>query len=138
MTTATRTRPAPSRPAAELLRATIILLTLATAAIHITLGGVLFTMNAVGYATLAILMVAPGPIGHFRVFVRLALIGFTTATIGGWLLFGARFPLAYVDKAIEVGLVAGVAFEVWYLDGGPLGVARRTRKLAMKLLGAAR
>lgn len=138
MTTATRTRPAVSRPAAGLLRASIVLLTLATAAIHLTLGGVLFTMNAVGYATLAILMVAPGPIGHFRLFIRLALIGFTTATIGGWLLFGARFPLAYLDKAIEVALVAAVALEVWYLDGGPLGVARRTRSLLTKLLGAAR
>jgi hypothetical protein len=138
MTAVTRTRPAPSRSTAELVRAIIILLTLATAAIHITLGGVLFTMNAVGYATLAALMVAPGPVGHFRVFVRLALIGFTMATIGGWLLFGARFPLAYLDKAIEVALVAAVSLEVWYLDGGPVGVARRTRSLLTNLLRAAR
>jgi hypothetical protein len=138
MTTLTKTSAQPSRPVAELLRAAVVLLALATAAIHITLGGVLFTMNAVGYATLAILMVAPGPIGHFRVFVRLALIAFTTATIGGWLLFGARFSLAYLDKAIEVALVGAVAFEVWSLDGGPVGVVRRTRSLLTNLLEAVR
>ena len=138
MTTLTKTSAAPSRPVAELLRAAIVLLALATAAIHLTLGGVLFTMNAVGYTALAILMVVPGPIGRVRVFVRLALIGFTTATIGGWLLFGARFPLAYLDKALEVALVAAVAFEVWYLDGGPAGVVRRTRSLLTDLVAAAR
>ena len=138
MTTLTKTSAAASRPVAELLRAAIVLLALATAAIHLTLGGVLFTMNAVGYTALAILMVVPGPIGRVRVFVRLALIGFTTATIGGWLLFGARFPLAYLDKALEVALVAAVAFEVWYLDGGPAGVVRRTRSLVTDLVAAAR
>jgi hypothetical protein len=138
MTTLTKTSATPSRPVAELLRAAIVLLALATAAIHLTLGGLLFTLNAVGYTTLAILMVAPGPIGRVRVFVRLALIGFTTATIGGWLLFGARFPLAFLDKALEVALVAAVAFEVWYLDGGPAGVVRRTRMLLTDLVAAAR
>jgi hypothetical protein len=59
-----------------------------------------------------------------------ALIGFTLATIGGWVLFGARFPLAYVDKGVEVALVVFLAIELWLFDGGPFGIAQRTRRLA--------
>jgi hypothetical protein len=76
---------------------------------------------------------APGPIGQVRWLVRLALLGFTAMTIGGWVLFGARFPLAYVDKAIEGGLVAVLAFEMWRTDGGPIGVARQARRLLGRL-----
>ena len=70
----------------------VVGLALATAAIHASLGGMLFLANAVGYTTLAVAMIVPGPIGHIRWLVRLALLGFTAATIGGWVLFGARFP----------------------------------------------
>src|SRR5436190_5765772 len=88
-----------------LVRALVVGLTLATAAIHASLGGLLFLANAVGYTTLAVAMIVPGPIGQVRWLIRLALIGFTTATVVGWLLVGSRFPLAYVDKAIEVVLI---------------------------------
>jgi hypothetical protein len=117
-------------PALTALSRTVVVgLTLATAAIHASLGGLLFTINAVGYATLAALMILPGPITHVRWLVRLALLGFTLATIGGWLLFGARFPLAYIDKGIEVVLIAFLAFEVWLIDGGPTDIARRIRRI---------
>jgi hypothetical protein len=112
-----------------LARGCVVALTLATAAIHASLGGLLFLMNAVAYATLAIAMVVPGPLGRFRWLVRLALVGFAAATIGGWVLFGARFPLAYLDKAIEAALIAAVGFELWHSDGGPILVARRVRRL---------
>jgi hypothetical protein len=115
-------------------RAVVVSLTLATAMIHASLGGMLFTANALAYTTLALAMVMPGPIGRIRWLVRVGLIGFTAATIGGWLLFGARFPLAYLDKAIEVGLVAATTFELWRLDGGPLGVVGRARRLARALV----
>src|SRR2546430_2062566 len=94
-------------------RATIVGLVLTTAAVHLSLGGLLFTLNAVGYTFLALLMLAPAPVARFRWLARLALLGFTSATIGGWVLFGARFPLAYIDKALEVVLVGFVAFELW-------------------------
>jgi len=116
-------------------RATVVGLTLATAAIHASLGGVLFMANAVGYTTLAVAMLVPGPIGEVRWLVRLALMGFTAMTIGGWLLFGARFQLAYIDKAIETVLVAVLAFELWRTDGGPIGVARQARRLLARLGG---
>jgi uncharacterized integral membrane protein len=117
------------------LRSLVIGLTLVTATIHAQLGGLLFLANAIGYTTLALAMVVPGPIGQVRWLVRLGLIGFTAATIGGWLLFGARFPLAYVDKAVEVVLIAVIAAELWRSDGGPLGVVRQARGLVARLAG---
>jgi hypothetical protein len=114
------------------LRAAIVALTSATALIHLSLGGPMFTANAVGYAVLAVAMAAPfRPLVRVRWLARLALIAFTVATIGGWFLFGARLPLAYVTKAIEVTLVVALALEVQRYDGGPAGVARR-------MLGAVR
>lgn len=123
------------RLATGLLRIAIVGLTLTTAAIHASLGGLLFTANAVAYATLALAMIVPGPLGQIRWLVRLGLIGFTTATIGGWLLFGARFPLAYLDKGVELALVGAVIIEMWRTDGGPIGVVRQAQRLVARLTG---
>jgi len=116
------------------LRAGIVALTLATAAIHVTLGGTLFLMNAIGYAVLAIAMVLPGPVARIRWLTRYALIGFTAVTIVGWFMFGARFDLAYLDKGIEVALIGLVLIESWAIDGGPLAVARRATRFATSVL----
>ena len=128
-----RTDRVAGRPRISANRLVIVALTLATAAIHASLGGLLFTANAIGYTILAVAMIAPGPIGQARWLVRIALMGLTAATIGGWILFGTRFPLAYLDKLIEVVLVAAVAVDLWRSDGGPIGVARRARRLAVRL-----
>ena len=125
------------------LRTGVLLLTLATAAIHASLGGMLFLANAAGYAFLAAAMVAPGPVARLRWLIRLALIGFTAATIGGWVAFGPRFGLAYLDKAVEIALIGLLLIEQWRSDGGPLGVYRRIRRLADRVarrtfVGAAR
>lgn len=109
------------------LRLSVVGLALATAAIHATLGGWLFLANAAGYTVLAVAMVAPiAFVSRWRWVVRAALIGFTVATIVGWLMFGARFPLAYVDKAIELVLLAVLLAEVHIHDGGPASVLRRS------------
>jgi hypothetical protein len=117
------------QPVHLLLRGAIVGLTLATAAIHASLGGTLFLMNAVGYTVLAVAMVIPGPVGRMRWLLRYVLIAFTAATIGGWLMFGARFDLAYLDKAIEVALIGLLVTESFVVDGGPVAVARRARRL---------
>ena len=117
-------------PPTVVLRLGIVALTLATAAIHAGLGGPLFTLNAIGYTAFALAMVLPGPFAQFRWLVRYALIGFAAATIGGWLMFGARFDLAYIDKGIEVALIGLLLVESWALDGGLVAVAKRVRRLA--------
>ena len=110
------------------LRTVVVLLTLGTAAIHASLGGMLFMANALGYLVLAIAMVAPGPAARWRWLIRLALIGFAAATIGGWVAFGPRFGLAYLDKAIELALIGTLLIEQWQSDGGPVEVMRRVRR----------
>jgi hypothetical protein len=125
------------RPATVVLRATIVGLALSTAAIHISLGGTLFTLNAIGYVVLAAGIVLPG-LGRVRWLVRLGLLGYTAATIGAWLLFGPRFPLAYVDKAVEVVLVTFLLAEVWLLDGGPAGIIRAARATLASVLAVGR
>jgi hypothetical protein len=128
-------QPQVSRPLVIALRIAIVALTLATAQLHLTLGGLMFTLNALGYATLAAAMVLPGPIGRLRWLTRYALIGFTAATIIGWLAFGARFDLAYIDKAIEAVLIGLILVDSWVTDGGPLAVARRAQRDVAALLG---
>jgi len=135
MATINLTARAHVRPIDVVVRVLLVGLTLSTAAIHASLGGMLFLANAVGYATFAVAMIVPGPIGQIRWLVRLGLVGFTAATIGGWVLFGARFPLAYLDKGIELGLIAVIAFEIWRVDGGPIGIVRQARRLAARLTG---
>ena len=122
-------------PTDAIVRVLIVGLTLATAAIHASLGGLLFLANALAYATLAAAMIVPGPVGQIRWLVRLGLLGFTAATIGGWVLFGARFPLAYLDKGIELGLMTVIALESWRVDGGPIGIVRQARRLVVRLRG---
>ena len=130
--------PATERPSASAvgLRLVIVALTLATATIHASLGGLLFTANAASYGTLAIAMIVPLPIARrYRWLIRFALIGFTLATIGGWLAFGARFPLAYLDKGIEALLFGCLVAEAYRLDGGPSESARRLLRLARNGVG---
>ena len=134
---AIRTPRSADRSAVDLLlRGAIVALALATAWIHYRLGGLLFLANAAGYATLALAMVLPGPFSGIRWLTRLALLGFTVVTIVAWLAFGARFDLAYLDKAIEVALVGLLLLEIQRADGGPLGVVRRARRSVAGLVGA--
>ncbi len=120
------------RSAVIVLRIVVVALTLTTALIHAQLGGLMFTLNALGYLGLAAAMILPGPFARIRWLARLALVALAIATIVGWLLIGARFPLAYLDKAVEVVLVVFLTFEVW-LDGGPAVIANRLRRAATAL-----
>jgi hypothetical protein len=136
MAVITRGGAAQVHPTTVALRSIVLILTLATAAIHASLGGLLFMANAAGYAVLALAMVAPGPAPRWRWLIRLALIGFTAVTIGGWVAFGPRFGLAYLDKAVELALIGVLLIEQWRSDGGPVGVYRRVRVLLRGVAGA--
>jgi len=133
--TAITTRQVTANPPALaiVLRVLAVVLTLATAWIHFQLGGTLFLLNAIGYTVLAVALVVPG-LGRIRWLVRYALIAFTAMTIVGWVLFGARFDLAYIDKAIELALIGVLLAESWLVEGGPVEVTRR----ALRTVGVAR
>jgi hypothetical protein len=107
------------------LRVAIVGLTLSTAYIHSTLGGLLFTLNAVGYVTAAVAMVIPlGIAVQYRWFVRIGLIGYAAATIVGWAIQGPYFTTAYIAKAIEVALIVAVAVDFARMDGNPVKVVK--------------
>jgi hypothetical protein len=108
------------------VRAIIVALTLGTAYIHSTLGGMLFTLNAVGYAVAAIAVVVPLAIAvRFRWIVRVGLIGYAATAIVAWALMGPYYTTAYIAKAIEVALIVTLAVDFARHDGNPVGVVRR-------------
>jgi hypothetical protein len=93
-----------------LLLAGIVVLTLTTAAVHYSLGGMIFLLNSMGYLTLAVLVVAPLPfLQRVRPLVLIALALFTVNSIVAWLIMGGRFDLAYFTKAVEIVLLVLIA-----------------------------
>jgi hypothetical protein len=114
-----------SRAAGALLTAAIVGLTAATAYIHLGLGGLLFTMNGLGYIGLGALYVvgaaAPMPIvQRFSWFPRLALAGYAATTIAGYLVMGPYFSLGWIAKGIEVALIVLLAIDFARVDGNPV------------------
>lgn len=117
------------------LRLLVTALTVATAAIHFSLGSLLFILNGLAYATLAVALVAPLAIGRrFRWLVRLGLLGFTAMTIAGWVAFGARYDVAYIDKGIELLLIGLLLVDIRRADGGIVESVRRLIGFAASLL----
>ena len=107
------------------LRVAIVGLVLATAYIHSTLGGLLFTLNATGYLVAAVALVIPIALAvRFRWVVRLGLIGYAAATIIGWAIQGPYFMTAYIAKAIEVTLIILLAVDFARMDGNPVNVVK--------------
>jgi hypothetical protein len=133
---ATRT---PFRATDIALRAAIVGLALATGYIHSTLGGVLFTLNAVGYLTAAIAMVIPLALAvRFRWLIRIGLIGYAMTTIIAWAIQGPHFPLAYLAKAIEITLIALLAVDFVRMDGSPVDVIKREIAALESFVGGGR
>ena len=109
-----------------ILRGAIVALALATGYIHSTLGGLLFTLNAIGYVVAAAAMVVPLALAvRFRWIVRIGLIGYAMTTIAGWAITGPYYSTAYIAKAIEVALIVAVSVDFARHDGNPVNVIRR-------------
>ena len=114
------------RPSDVVIRAAIVGLTVATGYIHLTLGGLLFTLNGLGYLVAAVAMAIPlGLAIRFRWLVRLGLIGYAATAIVGWYLTGPRYDVAYLAKAIEVALIALLVIDFARHDGSRLSALRR-------------
>ncbi len=97
------------------LRIGVILLTTGTAVIHLYLGlqgFPLFILNGLGYLALLAALILPIPvISDYRSLTRWVLVGYTALTIFLWILVGARNSIGYVDKIIEIVLVAFLVLE---------------------------
>jgi hypothetical protein len=120
---ATRT---PLRASDVVIRAAIVALALATGYIHLRLGGLLFTLNALGYFTAAVAMIIPLALAvRFRGFIRLGLMAYAATTIVGWAIQGPYYQTAYIAKGIEVALIALVAIDFARMDGNPVAYVKR-------------
>jgi hypothetical protein len=116
----------PLRATDVVIRVAIAGLALATGYIHLTLGGLLFTLNAIGYFTAAAAVLVPLALAvRFRWVVRLGLIGYAATTIIAWAIQGPYFQLAYIAKGIEVALIVLVAVDFARMDGNPIAVVKR-------------
>jgi hypothetical protein len=126
-------------PAAVALRAGIVGLALATGCIHLTLGGLLFTLNAAGYAVAAVAMAVPLALAiRFRWVVRAGLIGYAATAIVAWAVQGPYYSTAYLAKAIEVALIVLLAVDFVRADGNPAALVRRELAAGLALVGLRR
>lgn len=120
------TAPAASpRLGARSLWLTIVIVALALTAgvIHLTLGALIFTLNALGYFTLTaglvLFEIVNNPwVIRFRWAPRVGLIGYAAASIVAWLVVGGFYTLGYVTKAIEATLIVLLVVDLYRRYGG--------------------
>jgi len=103
------------------LQIAIILLTVATAVIHLVLGvsilriggPPMFILNGIGYLALLFALYLP-QLRKYQNFTRWALIGYTAVTIVAWAVitgFDLTNPTAIITKLIEIALIACLFIE---------------------------
>ena len=117
-----------------LLTGVILELTLATAIIHLNLGGTLFLLNAAGYLVLgaAYLVGVAMPLPAVRRFSwvpRVGLAAFASVTIIAYLVIGPYFTLGWVTKGIELAIVLLVIADL-LMGADAFGGSRRTTRSA--------
>ena len=118
------------------IRVGIVGLALATGYIHSTLGGLLFTLNAIGYVVAAAAIVIPLALAvRFRWVVRLGLMGYAATTILGWAIQGPYYSTAFIAKGIEVALIVLVAIDFARMDGNPINVVKSELSLLTARFG---
>jgi hypothetical protein len=124
------------RPLDVVIRIAIVGLTLGTAYIHSTLGGLLFTLNAVGYVVAAAAIIIPlGLAIRFRWFVRLGLVGYAATAIAAWAVQGPYYTTAYIAKGIEIVLITLLVVDFARMDGNPINVVKSELALLTDKLG---
>ena len=119
----------------------IFLLTLVTAVIHLYLaftaisfmglnfGVMLFILNGLGYLGLLAALQLPIPrLARFRSAARWALVGYAALTIVLFFLMAPWYDIiGYVDKAIEVALIALLIADAYTVSAEPSGGSPSTR-----------
>jgi hypothetical protein len=95
-----------------LLRGAIVALALAAGYIHWTLGGLLFSLNAIGFAVGALGMLVPFEWAEqHRWPARVGLAAYAATTLGMWFLQGPRYSTAFLAAAIELLLIGMLALD---------------------------
>ncbi len=96
----------------------IIVLTIATALVHLSLGlsnppDIMFLLNGIGYLTLVGALYLPIPqLGPYHALLRWALMAFAAVTIIGWIFIGDKtLIIGYPTKVVEVVLIVLLALE---------------------------
>ena len=118
--------PSPHTATDLALRGATVILAMAAAYIHWTLGGLLFTLNALGFAAGAIAMVVPFEFAErHRWLVRIALAGYAATTLTIWALQGPRYSTAELAAVIEIALIALLALDFARRDGNPIRSVHR-------------
>lgn len=113
----------PSSLRIQPLQVAIIVLTSATAFLHLSMAvssraplhfpfPCLFILNAAGYLVLIFLLYLP-MLHPWQRPLRWLLILYTAATIFGWIALGERDMDGFLDKGIECGLIALLLVEEW-------------------------
>jgi len=121
------------------IRVAIVTLVLATAYIHSTLGGLLFTLNAAGYVAAAVVIAAPIALAsRFRWFIRIGLAGYALTAILAWAIMGPYYSTAYIAKGIEIALIALLVVDFVRFDGNPFAKVRAEIAGAIGFLQARR
>ena len=105
-----------ARRSSSPLRLGVVVLTLATAMIHLYLGlsaGLgLFVLNGLGYLALLAALYAPIPrLAPYGNVVRRAFVAYTALTVVLWILIGERNLIGYLDKIVEIALIALLLLE---------------------------
>ena len=121
----------------------IFLLTLATALIHLFLaftaipyfglnfGVMLFILNGLGYLGLLAALQLPIPqLARFRSAVRWALVAYAALTIVLWIIMAPEYEIiGYINKAIEVALIALLLADSYTASSGPSRETSGTRTM---------
>jgi hypothetical protein len=95
----------------------ILELTVATALIHLSLGGALFTLDALGYlglgaAYLASAVLPMGVVRRLAWLPRLGLAGYALLTIVAYIVMGPYITLGWIAKGIELAIIGLVAVDL--------------------------
>lgn len=107
-----------------LLTGVILELTIATACIHLTLGGTLFLLNGLGYLALGAAYLAaallPWPaVRRLGWLPRAGLAAYAAMTIAAYLVTGPYFTLGWLTKGIELAIVLLlIADQLMSAEGG--------------------
>jgi hypothetical protein len=110
-----------------LVSGVIIELTLATALIHLDLGGTLFTLNGLGYLALAAAYAVAATrlplVRRYGWLPRIGLAGYAAVTIGAYLVVGPYFALGWITKGIELAIIGLVIADLTVEYGLPARLA---------------